>query len=159
MIEATSATVRNLTSLRGVSAAVMFPYFRAGACTPQPDFGASVTSVPSVSPVWKRATPLIRASSAAGVIERARTPLRSREQSVCREYLGAGGHDRPVHRIGRVVAGREGDERSVGAIRHPFRRAHARSGAGVLAPFRRRCQLRVKRAPRRLRAEVGAGPP
>src|ERR1700722_19711775 len=56
MIAATSATVRNLTSLSGVaSAAIGSPL--PTELTRFAESGASVTPVSSVSPVWKRATP------------------------------------------------------------------------------------------------------
>jgi hypothetical protein len=57
MIKATSATVRNLTSLRGVSLAIELPLpYEAKHLT---GFGAPVTYVSRVSPVEKRATPSI----------------------------------------------------------------------------------------------------
>src|SRR6266481_3715318 len=56
MIAATSATVRNLTSLSGVaSAAIDSPLPTELVRHARP--GASVTPVSSVSPVWKRASP------------------------------------------------------------------------------------------------------
>src|ERR1700722_10875924 len=55
MIKATSATVRNLTSLRGVSLAIELPLpYEAEHLT---GFGAPVTYVSRVSPAGKRATP------------------------------------------------------------------------------------------------------
>jgi hypothetical protein len=57
MIKATSATVRNLTSLRGVSLAIELPLpYEAKHLT---GFGAPVTYVSRVSPARKRATPSI----------------------------------------------------------------------------------------------------
>src|SRR5580692_12987514 len=57
MIKATSATVRNLTSLRGVSLAIELPLpYEAEHLT---GFGAPVTYVSRVSPAQKRATPSI----------------------------------------------------------------------------------------------------
>src|SRR5580692_6454234 len=57
MIKATSATVRNLTSLRGVSLAIELPLpYEAEHLT---GFGAPVTYVSRVSPPTKRATPSI----------------------------------------------------------------------------------------------------
>src|SRR5205807_7561375 len=54
MIKATSATVRNLTSLRGVSLAIELPLpHEAEHLT---GFGAPVTYVSRVSPAQKRAT-------------------------------------------------------------------------------------------------------
>src|SRR5689334_2772699 len=55
MIKATSATVRNLTSLRGVSLAIVLPLpYEAEHLT---GFGAPVTYVSRVSLLEKRATP------------------------------------------------------------------------------------------------------
>src|ERR1039458_9183651 len=57
IIKATSATVRNLTSLRGVSLAIELPLpYEAEHLT---GFGAPVTYVSRVSPAQKRATPCI----------------------------------------------------------------------------------------------------
>jgi hypothetical protein len=57
MIKATSATVRNLTSLRGVSLVIELPLpYEAEHLT---GFGAPVTYVSRVSPAQKRATPSI----------------------------------------------------------------------------------------------------
>src|SRR5580704_8296725 len=74
MIAATSATVRNLTSLSGVaSAAIESPLptelvRHAGS-------GASVTPVSSVSPVWKRATPREPCQFAAACEQAVSVPL------------------------------------------------------------------------------------
>src|SRR5580704_16961308 len=66
MIAATSATVRNLTSLSGVaSAAIESPL--PTELVRHAGHGASVTPVSSVSPVWKRASPCEPCQFGAGL--------------------------------------------------------------------------------------------
>jgi len=107
MIEATSATVRNLTSLSGVSpAAICFPS-SARSRVRLAGFSASVTSVPSVSLVWKRATPARDALWVTGPGK----PVSGKDGA-------AGGHDGPVDGIARVQAGLKRGEIRGAAVGH-----------------------------------------